>query len=114
MWATFDKTAQSEQSPIGRKFAQSGHPDCEAEPSTTLMHMCKLTFLPSHVDKKQSGAGLVNVDIIDFVVISGSRYSNTTVPIWWHMFLPKGCNSWSQSYDRELQRQRCKNLRRHE
>jgi hypothetical protein len=30
MWATsviFKKIAQSEQSPIGRKFAQSGHPD---------------------------------------------------------------------------------------
>jgi hypothetical protein len=49
MWATyviFQKTAQRKQSPIGRKFAQSGHPDYNA-PITTFSgeNICKIVPL---------------------------------------------------------------------
>jgi hypothetical protein len=39
MWATaaiFKKTAQRKQSPIGRKFAKSGHPDSVVTFSTAI------------------------------------------------------------------------------
>jgi hypothetical protein len=32
-FCNFNKTAQNKKSPIGRKFAQSGHPDNEPEGS---------------------------------------------------------------------------------
>jgi hypothetical protein len=49
MWATpaiFEKTIQSEQSPIGQKFAESGHPGCNLlETDSKLTSPAFLDFL---------------------------------------------------------------------